>query len=175
MLCDSFPLSVASEMFRSDHDDAGVDKVNNCDKESVLQSAIGPCKRPNCNVIDTQDDSYHSPTAISVCTTGVTASRALPDNSVHSTHSEIIAGDVPPKRRKISGGFRGVFAASRLDWCTLLQSGRILVREKGRKRCADVAIGFLFRDDNTHLLSWGSIRIPKDGELVSFPGMYRRI
>lgn len=73
----------------------------------------------------------------------------------------------------------GFSAELRSDWCTIIQSGRILVRKKRRMRCADdqirVALVLLFGDDNTQLLSWGSIRIPKEGEKVSSLDTYRQM
>lgn len=65
-----------------------------------------------------------------------------------------------------------------MDWSTLLLSGSVAVWPQTRTRCADsdihTCLWFVFREENTQLLSWGSIRVPLNGDFVIFPGILRR-
>lgn len=66
-----------------------------------------------------------------------------------------------------------------MDLSILLVAGSLAVGKQSRARCPNSDIKnelrFLFREDNCQLLEWGSISIPKDGQMVPFPGMYQKI
>lgn len=66
-----------------------------------------------------------------------------------------------------------------MNWWTILEDRKIPVHKKGRTRLGEdqvrVALRFLFREDNAHLLSWGYIRIRQDGHTLPIPRIYRRM
>lgn len=85
--------------------------------------------------------------------------------------------DPAPKKQKMSGGFRRHFAKSRMDWSTLIVAGHLSVRKQSRAWCADKyikkALGFIFCKEKCQLLAWGSNRVPTDGKMVTFRGIYQ--
>lgn len=73
----------------------------------------------------------------------------------------------PKKRCKVTSGIRRDFSKSRTDWSILLQTGKLDAVRSTRTRVTDekirYALTFLFRRENTQLLSWICIRIRFNG------------
>lgn len=124
-------LSVSSGMIRREHEVGETDDQKRVDGEPQPENSTRLRKRIICYLTYLHHPSERSPTSIYVPAAPVKPSRALFEQIFHSKPSDIYDGEDSPKRSKMSGGFRQVFAVTRLHWSTLFHSGRLQVLEKG--------------------------------------------
>lgn len=83
------------------------------------------------------------------------------------------------KKLRIRYGFRRDYNIGKRDWYYLLGTGSLQVMKWSREKCEDCkissALSFVFSNERFKLLSWGSIRIGRDGEWALVLGLLSKM